>query len=206
MEIRIKHKIFGSGGYRWLTIKEEIEEGAIVRVSGNSGIGKTTFFHVLAGLLKPEWGYIKTNDTIFLDTENNIFLPPQKRDIALMFQQYALFPNMTLKENILYAQKVKNRAEVDRLLDTFELRKLQNRFPSELSGGQQQRTALARALAQNARILLLDEPFSAVDENMHKIMMGEISRFQQNNPLTVLVASHNSQELNKIASVRINLH
>src|SRR5690606_13739616 len=206
MEIRIKHKIFGSGGYRWLTIKEEIEEGAIVRVSGNSGIGKTTFFHVLAGLLKPEWGYIKTNDTIFLDTENNIFLPPQKRDIALMFQQYALFPNMTLKENILYAQKVKNRAEVDRLLDTFELRKLQNRFPSELSGGQQQRTALARALAQNARILLLDEPFSAVDENMHKIMMGEISRFHQNNRPTMFVASHNSEELSKIASAIINLH
>lgn len=195
MEFYIKHKIFGSDGYKWLEVSEEVKQGSLVHIAGSSGIGKTTLLHAIAGLIKPDFGFIRTTDQIFLDTAKDICLPPQKRNVALMFQQYALFPNMTIQENILFAQKSKNQTEIDEFLEVFGLEKLRNRFPAELSGGQQQRTALARALAQKAQILLLDEPFSAVEEDMRKIMMDEILKFQHKHFATVFIVSHNSEEL-----------
>lgn len=206
IKIHIKHKIFGRDGYKLLEIKEEVEEGSIIKVTGNSGVGKTSLFHIIAGLSKPNFGYIQTKNEIFLDTEKNINLPPQKRNTAFMFQQYALFPNMTLKENILFAQKDKNRPEIDRLLTAFDLKKLEHRFPSELSGGQQQRTAIARALVQKAEILLLDEPFSAVEEDMHNIIIEEISRFSCKNSATVFVVSHGSDKFKAMPFSVLHLH
>lgn len=161
IEIQIRHQIFTSSGNKFLEVNERISEGSFVHVSGDSGIGKTTFFKILSGLVVPDFGFIKLNDKILLDTANKIFLPPQKRNISLMFQNYALFPNMTVRQNIVFAQTEKDENIVDELLENFALKTFENTSPSKLSGGQQQRVALARTLAQNAEIVLLDEPISA---------------------------------------------
>ncbi len=200
IEIQIKHQIFTSSGNKFLEVDERISEGSFVHVSGDSGIGKTTFFKVLSGLVVPDFGFIKLNDKILLDTANKIFLPPQKRNISLMFQNYALFPNMTVKQNIAFAQTEKDDNIVDELLENFALKTFENTSPSKLSGGQQQRVALARTLAQNAEIVLLDEPFSAVDIAMRKVMLNELLEFNKNNNSTFFVISHSEEEFENFSS------
>ena len=121
MKIDIKHRIFTSDGYKTLSIKEEINEKYIVEVVGQSGIGKTTFFRILSGLLVPDYGVISIGNKVILDTKNKINIPPQRREIALMFQDYALFPNMSVEENIQFAQKKKNILRIKELLNVFDL-------------------------------------------------------------------------------------
>lgn len=200
IEIQIRHQIFTSSGNKFLEVDERISEGSFVHVSGDSGIGKTTFFKVLSGLVVPDFGFIKLNDKILLDTANKIFLPPQKRNISLMFQNYALFPNMTVKQNIAFAQTEKDENIVDELLEKFAIKTFENTSPSKLSGGQQQRVALARTLAQNAEIVLLDEPFSAVDIAMRKVMLNELLEFNKNNNSTFFVISHSEEEFESVSS------
>ncbi|WP_336703228.1 ATP-binding cassette domain-containing protein [Chryseobacterium indologenes] len=194
IEINIKHQIFTSSGNQFLEVNEQFEEGSIIHVSGDSGIGKTTFFKILSGLISPDFAFIKINDTIVSDTESKNVLSPQKRDISFMFQDYALFPNMTVKKNIEFAQKKKDETIINYLLKIFNLENLKNVTPSKLSGGQQQRVALARTLVQNARVALLDEPFSAVDPAMKKIMKDEIVKTSVSKELTFFVISHNENE------------
>lgn len=205
IEIQIRHQIFTSSGNKFLEVNERISEGSFVHVSGDSGIGKTTFFKVLSGLVVPDFGFIKLNDKILLDTANKIFLPPQKRNISLMFQNYALFPNMTVKQNIAFAQTEKDENIVDELLEKFALKTFENTSPSKLSGGQQQRVALARTLAQNAEIVLLDEPFSAVDIAMRKVMLNELLEFNKNNNSTFFVISHSEEELENFSTYNLNI-
>lgn len=200
IEIQIRHQIFTSSGNKFLEVNERISEGSFVHVSGDSGIGKTTFFKILSGLVVPDFGFIKLNDKILLDTANKIFLPPQKRNISLMFQNYALFPNMTVKQNIAFAQTEKDENIVDELLEKFALKTFENTSPSKLSGGQQQRVALARTLAQNAEIVLLDEPISAVDIAMRKVMLNELLEFNKNNNSTFFVISHSEEEFESVSS------
>lgn len=205
IEIQIRHQIFTSSGNKFLEVDERISEGSFVHVSGDSGIGKTTFFKVLSGLVVPDFGFIKLNDKILLDTANKIFLPPQKRNISLMFQNYALFPNMTVKQNIAFAQTEKDENIVDELLEKFALKTFENTSPSKLSGGQQQRVALARTLAQNAEIVLLDEPFSAVDIAMRKVMLNELLEFNKNNNSTFFVISHSEEEFENFSTYNLNI-
>ena len=200
IEIQIRHQIFTSSGNKFLEVDERISEGSFVHVSGDSGIGKTTFFKILSGLVVPDFGFIKLNDKILLDTANKIFLPPQKRNISLMFQNYALFPNMTVKQNIAFAQTEKDENIVDELLEKFALKTFENTSPSKLSGGQRQRVALARTLAQNAEIVLLDEPISAVDIAMRKVMLNELLEFNKNNNSTFFVISHSEEEFESVSS------
>ena len=205
IEIQIRHQIFTSSGNKFLEVDERISEGSFVHVSGDSGIGKTTFFKVLSGLVVPDFGFIKLNDKILLDTANKIFLPPQKRNISLMFQNYALFPNMTVKQNIAFAQTEKDENIVDELLENFALKTFENTSPSKLSGGQQQRVALARTLAQNAEIVLLDEPISAVDIAMRKVMLNELLEFNKNNNSTFFVISHSEEECESFSTYNLNI-
>ena len=205
IEIQIRHQIFTSSGNKFLEVDERISEGSFVHGSGDSGIGKTTFFKVLSGLVVPDFGFIKLNDKILLDTANKIFLPPQKRNISLMFQNYALFPNMTVKQNIAFAQTEKDENIVDELLEKFALKTFENTSPSKLSGGQQQRVALARTLAQNAEIVLLDEPFSAVDIAMRKVMLNELLEFNKNNNSTFFVISHSEEEFENFSTYNLNI-
>ena len=205
IEIQIRHQIFTSSGNKFLEVDERISEGSFVHVSGDSGIGKTTFFKVLSGLVVPDFGFIKLNDKILLDTANKIFLPPQKRNISLMFQNYALFPNMTVKQNIAFAQTEKDENIVDELLEKFALKTFENTSPSKLSGGQRQRVALARTLAQNAEIVLLDEPISAVDIAMRKVMLNELLEFNKNNNSTFFVISHSEEEFENFSTYNLNI-
>ncbi len=194
MKIDIKHRIFTSDGYKTLSIKEEINEEYIVEVVGQSGIGKTTFFRILSGLLVPDYGVISIGNKVILDTKNKINIPPQRREIALMFQDYALFPNMSVEENIQFAQKKKNILRIKELLNVFDLELFKDKKIQKLSGGQQQRVALARTLAQEAGIILLDEPFSAVDKEMRKKMQTEILKYQQEKEAIVFFISHQQDE------------
>ncbi|MCP1298805.1 ATP-binding cassette domain-containing protein [Chryseobacterium sp. S0630] len=203
IDIYIKHQIFTSSGNQFLEINEQLEAGSIIHVSGDSGIGKTTFFKIVSGLITPDSGLITVNNTVLTDTKGKTFLSPQKRDIALMFQNYALFPNMTVKKNIEFAQKKKNEEIINHVLKIFNLENLKNAFPSRLSGGQQQRVALARTLVQNARIALLDEPFSAVDPSMRKIMKEEIVKTSINQGSTFFVISHNENEFEDYAHKKL---
>lgn len=203
IDIHIKHQIFISSGNQFLEINEQFEAGSIIHVSGDSGIGKTTFFKIVSGLIAPDSGLIKVNNTVLTDTGSKTFLSPQKRDIALMFQHYALFPNMTVKKNIEFAQKKKDDEIINHLLKIFNLENLKNTVPSRLSGGQQQRVALARTLAQNARVALLDEPFSAVDPSMRKIMKDEIVRTSVNQGSIFFVISHNENEFEDYAHKKL---
>lgn len=194
MKIDVKHRIFTSDGYKTLSIKEEINEKYIVEVVGQSGIGKTTFFRILSGLLVPDYGVISIGNKVILDTKNEINIPPQRREIALMFQDYALFPNMSVEENIQFAQKKKNILRINELLNVFDLELFKDKKIQKLSGGQQQRVALARTLAQEAGIILLDEPFSAVDKEMRKKMQTEILKYQQEKEAIVFFISHQQDE------------
>lgn len=203
IDIHIKHQIFISSGNQFLEINEQFEAGSIIHVSGDSGIGKTTFFKIVSGLITPDSGLITVNNTVLTDTKGKIFLSPQKRDIALMFQNYALFPNMTVKKNIEFAQKKKNEEIINHLLKIFNLENLKNTVSSRLSGGQQQRVALARTLVQNARIALLDEPFSAVDPSMRKIMKEEIVKTSINQGSIFFVISHNENEFEDYAHKKL---
>lgn len=199
IELNIKHQIFTSFGSKFLEVSEMIEKGSFIHISGDSGIGKTTFFKILAGIITPDFGFIKVNNSILLDTKNRIVLPAQKRNISIMFQNYALFPNMTVKQNIAFAQKDKNPDIIDYYLEKFNLKILENVFPSKLSGGQQQRVALARTLVQNAEIILLDEPLSAVDASLRQSMMEEILKINQNQGSTIFMISHNEREFQNVS-------
>lgn len=198
--IDIEYRILTSEGSRILSVQTELPENQLICISGPSGIGKTTLLRMIAGLTKPDRGIIQVGDHIFYDSLNNINFSPQKRNIGFMFQDYALFPNMTVEENISFAQnKVKDKAWVDTLIKSYGLDALRNQKPDKLSGGQKQRTALARTLAKKADLLLLDEPLSSVDSTMRIKLQNEILKAQAVFGSTTLVVSHDQDEVNKMA-------
>mgnify|MGYP000967422537 CR=1 FL=1 len=175
-----------------LSIGEEKEKGNLVTIYGKSGAGKTTILRILAGLLSPDKGEIKVNETTWLNTTQGINLKPQKRKIGFVFQDYALFPNMNVRENLLFAlNKGNDTKTVDHLIEIIELGELQNRKPETLSGGQKQRVALARALVQKPSILMLDEPTSALDssntEKLIQLLLG-----LKNEGKTIIIITHDS--------------
>ncbi|WP_404986324.1 ATP-binding cassette domain-containing protein [Chryseobacterium sp. M5] len=199
IKIKIKHQIYTSSGNKFLEVNEQISEGSFVHVSGDSGIGKTTFFKTLSGLITPDFGFIQMNGKTLLDTSNKIHLPPQKRNVSMMFQNYAIFPNMTVRQNLVFAQKENNIMLVDDLLESFDLKNFEHILPSKLSGGQQQRVALARTLVQKADLILLDEPLSAVDMTMRKLMLNKIIQLTKDNGSTCFIISHNEEEFENVS-------
>lgn len=154
----------------------------------------------IAGIEKPDSGKIILNGKVLFDSENNINLPPQERNVGLLFQNYALFPNMTLKENIIAGVKdEKNIKFVDNLISDFSLNGLENHYPNQLSGGQQQRVALARMLINEPEIIMLDEPFSALDEHLKWSMEKELSGIIKKFTGPVLYVSHNKDEVFRLS-------
>ncbi len=200
IHIDIEKAMFTANGKINLTFKAIILAGEIVSIYGDSGAGKTTLLRMLAGLVKPDKGIIKFGDSVWFNSDKKINIVPQNRNIGLMFQDYALFPNMTIEQNISFAQTIKNDKAVYELLNVFGLFELRNRRPNGLSGGQKQRVALARALARKPKLLLLDEPLSAIDANLRSQLQDEILMANKSTGLTTILVSHDLNEVFKMAN------
>ncbi|MEM9932545.1 MAG: ATP-binding cassette domain-containing protein [Bacteroidota bacterium] len=200
MSFTLETTLNGVGGKMNFSVEGEIQKGQFLCLKGPSGAGKTTLLRMLAGLRKAENGKIFFSDRCWLDTEKKLFLPPQKRKIAFVFQDYALFPNMSVRENLYFPMgKEKDEQLVEELLEMMELTSLQHQKPGKLSGGQQQRVALARALAFKPNLLLLDEPLAALDQVLRIQLQTYLSEVHQRFQLTTIMVSHDEQEISKLA-------
>jgi len=177
-----------------------ITDGEFLTLFGSSGAGKTTLLRMIAGLEQPNSGVIDVDGEVWFDSERRINLTPQKRSIGFVFQDYALFPTMSVRDNLLFAaENEKQRRTVDELIDLVELSQLSDRLPATLSGGQKQRVALARALVRHPKILLLDEPLSALDPAMRTKLQDELSLIHSRLGVTTLLVSHDIAETVKLS-------
>jgi len=200
IRIDIKKKLISQSGEIVLNISTQIKEKEFITVFGESGAGKTTFLRIIAGLTVPDRGYIEVNGKVWFDSKRGINLPPQKRKIGFVFQDYALFPNMTVEENILFAMEKKDTVFLEELIEVVNLKKLRNRKPDTLSGGQKQRVALARAIARKPEILLLDEPLSALDIKTRQFLQEEIKKIHERFNLTTFLVSHDYSEIFRMSN------
>mgnify|MGYP001054312734 FL=1 len=195
IEFSLKKELFGVNENMELNVKISFKSGNFISLSGESGSGKTTILRCLAGLEKAN-GFIKVDDEIWQDEK--IFLSPQKRRIGFVFQDYALFENLSVKDNFLFVEKDINHC--NKLLDMLGLMSLKDRYPTNLSGGQKQRVALGRAMMRKPKLLLLDEPLSALDPHLRARLQDEISKIQDMFKTTTILVSHDPNEIYKLAN------
>ena len=201
IDFALQKTLLAAQGPLQLDIEISIEAGQFVALYGKSGAGKTSILRMLVGLLKPDKGHLKVNDTIWFSSTQKVNLSPQNRGVGLVFQDYALFPNMTVKENLAFARsKGQSTTTITALLELMELGELQHRKPATLSGGQRQRVAVARALVQKPKLLLLDEPLSALDPSMRTKLQGYLLRVHQEYKLSTILVSHDVGEIMKMAN------
>lgn len=170
----------------------EVKKGSFTTLLGESGCGKTTLLRLISGFLTPDEGFIE------IDGINQNKIAPDKRHIGMVFQDYALFPHLTVKQNILYGIKNKNDNQtiqkLTQISQTLNLEGLLQRFPNELSGGQQQRVALARSLILNPKILLMDEPLSSLDTKLREKVREELKEIQKKFEITTIYVTHDREE------------
>jgi sulfate transport system ATP-binding protein len=180
-------------------VSVEIEPGSLTALLGPSGSGKSTLLRVIAGLEVPDTGHV------VLEDRDVTGLPPQQRDIGFVFQHYAAFKHMTVRDNVAFGLKVRKRpkaeiaSKVDELLGIVGLSGYQDRYPSQLSGGQRQRMALARALAVEPKVLLLDEPFGALDANVRAELRAWLRRLHDEVHVTTVLVTHDQEEAMELA-------
>ncbi|SHJ53453.1 ABC transporter ATP-binding protein [Paramaledivibacter caminithermalis] len=204
MYIEIKGLYFKYKNAKEETLKNftmSIEKGEIVSILGESGSGKSTVLRVISGLEVPSHGMIKINNKTIIDEKE--FIPPEKRGVGMVFQDYALFPHMTVGQNIKFGLKDMNRREklnrLKEVLDLVNLEGFEKRYPYELSGGQQQRVALARALAPKPSVLLLDEPFSNLDADLQTKIREELKKIIKKAGITSIFVTHDKEDSKAIA-------
>jgi len=195
IKINITKKLHGANGQMDLNINLDIKKGEFLALTGLSGSGKTTLLRILAGLEDAK-GNIEVDDEIWLD--NKRVLSPQKRKIGFVFQDYALFDNMTVEKNLLFVNDDKSLA--NKLLEMTELSELKNRYPNSLSGGQKQRVSLCRAMMNKPKLLLMDEPLSALDPSMRTKLQNEILALHKEFNTTTIMVSHDPSEIYRLAS------
>ena len=184
-------------------INMTIDSGEIVAVVGNSGCGKSTLLRIISGLESRAEGVIRVGDTIFQSTDK--FIPVEKRQLGFVFQDYALFPFMTVTQNIKFALKKNDAISFKELVQLTRLEGLENRYPHELSGGQQQRVAVARTLASNPKILLMDEPFSNLDTALVREIRSELRQIIKNWNLTTIIVTHSIEDAEAFADRTVKL-
>lgn len=170
-------------------------ENKKIGLLGVSGAGKTQILKSIAGLNELESGYIKHNDIVFYDSKNKININPQSRGVGYLFQNYALFPHMTVRKQIELTSKIKN---IDDLCKNFRIDKLLDSKPSKISGGEAQRVAMVRMFATNPKIILLDEPFSALDVNLKIKLREELNEMLENFDGSVVLVSHDIDDMTEI--------
>jgi molybdate transport system ATP-binding protein len=195
IKIDINKKLHGANGEMDLAINLGIAQGDFVALAGQSGSGKTTLLRILAGLEQSN-GQIIVGDEVWQDDSYTI--SAQKRKIGFVFQDYALFPNMSVEENLLFVQKDKQLA--NKLLEMTELSELKDRSPNTLSGGQKQRVSLCRAMMNKPKLLLMDEPLSALDPTMRTKLQQEILTLHKEFGTTTIMVSHDPSEIYRLAS------
>ena len=186
-------------------INLEIGSGDRVSILGPSGCGKSTLLRLIAGLDKPEQGEIRINDIKVSDNEN--LIPPEKRNIGLVVQEKALFPHLSVFENICFGIK-KNKDKdliASELLNLLKIDNLKNKYPHEISGGEQQRVALARSLAPKPNFLMLDEPFSALDEDLKETLYKDISQVFLDMSCAILLVTHDRNEAEIMTNKQIRM-
>ena len=202
--LEIKSLTYSIGAFILSPFNLTVEEGSYTMLLGPSGSGKTVLLELIAGLRKPRGGTIRL-DNIQIDS-----LPPSKRSIGLLFQDYALFPHLSVWQNIGYALKLRHipkeniQHQVKQLANEFDIASLLNRFPNTLSGGERQRVALARALIVQPRLLLLDEPLSALDASLRCVSRAFLKQINQMGQ-TIIHVTHDHQEQQELSTQCIEL-
>jgi len=206
IDFALQKKLHTADGEMQLQVNMQIKSGQFVSLYGSSGAGKTSVLRMLAGFMKPDNGYITMNGTPWFDAQKRINIEPQQRKIGFVFQDYALFPNMNVRENITFALSKREPATiVDELLELTGLSMLAQRKIQTLSGGQKQRVALARAIAKKPLLLLLDEPLSAIDNIMRAQLQITLLQVHQRFGLTTILVSHDMDEIIKLSDAVIHL-
>jgi iron(III) transport system ATP-binding protein len=174
-----------------------VKDGSILAVLGKSGSGKSTLLRIISGLEDRSKGYIRIGDRTVQD--ENIFIPAEKRNTGFIFQNYALFPYLTVAQNIAFGMKRKDDERVRDMVGLTRLEGLEKRYPHELSGGQQQRVALARSLAPKPSILLMDEPFSSLDSALVKDLREDLLRIIRSTGMTTILVTHDEEDAKALA-------
>ena len=192
-------------------ISTEIKKGEIISIIGPSGSGKSITLKCIAGVETADSGRIVLDGKILYDSEKKIDLPPQKRKIGYLFQGYALFPNMTIEENIKTGLRAKGfpKDEIEQktndMMKRFHIEELAKRYPRQISGGQKQRTALARMLVCEPEVILMDEPFSALDEYLREQMQDELSNMLAMLDKPAILVSHSSKEVENLCDKKYHI-
>jgi molybdate transport system ATP-binding protein len=200
LAVSLTHTLHTVHGTVEMEVAFTLAQGKVLAVTGESGAGKTTLLRILAGLIKPERGAIRKDGATWFDSGASVFTKTQHRGVGMVFQDYALFPHWTVRQNLEYALKKGQSGEwVDGLLRQTELISLADRKPGQLSGGQQQRVALARTLVQKPDLLLLDEPLSALDREMRMRMQNLLLDFQQKMGFSLILVTHDLAEIFRLA-------
>jgi molybdate transport system ATP-binding protein len=197
IHIAVRKKLQFAGASGLLDVDIEICEQSFVALTGPSGSGKTTLLRMIAGLTQPDEGMIESRGNIWFDAKTRINIPTRQRSIGFVFQDFALFPRMSVRQNIEYA--CSDRKFARELLDMVSLSAFAESMPSSLSGGQKQRLALIRSIAARPGILLLDEPLSAVDGDHRIRLQEEMGKIFRNEGMTVIMVSHDIQEIFHLA-------
>ena len=192
LEVSIKKKL----AFFDLNISFTLKKG-LLAVQGFSGSGKTTTLDCISGIKTPDSGYIKLNDKYMYSSDEKINIKPKDRHIGYVFQNYALFPNMKVKDNIPFGVNKKDKNSIKYAMDLSERMKIEHlldRYPSDISGGEKQRVAFARALAVKPKILLMDEPFSALDEDLKQRLYQDFLEIKSNEKIPMILITHNNTE------------
>lgn len=186
-----------------LDVEFSVAPGELMALIGPSGSGKTTTLRAIAGLYRPASGRIACHGATWFDSATGAFVPARQRRVGLVFQSYALFPHLTAIENVMEAlgdsPAQQRRDEARALLERMHLHGLNDRRPAQMSGGQQQRVAVARALARRPDVLLLDEPFSAVDRVTRRRLRRELAEIRRDLPMPVILVTHDLDDVTRLA-------
>ncbi len=202
IEIRIEKKI-RSAEEKTLRLNLALARTDILHLIGPSGSGKTTLLKLIAGFLKPDSGIVRVNSVTWFDSDREINLPVYHRKPGFVFQDYALFPHMSIQQHLEFSGPDQHlRSE---LLQLAGLESIRHRKPRALSGGQRQRLALIRAMSARPTLLLMDEPFYALDEKLKKPLISELRGYVESWGMTCIIASHNQQEMATLKTKEINL-
>ena len=199
LNIYIKHHV----NRHLIQLNIHTEKPKIYAIAGVSGVGKTTLLNMIAGLRTPEEGRIQIGSRTLLDTQKKLMLPTQKRKVGYLFQDYQLFPHMTVLQNIEFMHPEK--AHVAKLCDALKIEHLKHVYPNRCSGGERQRVALARALSQKPDLLLLDEPFSSLDDDTKEESMALIQSIYAEWQIPIIFVTHSKYEATQLAHETIHI-